>query len=47
MMPETAATMEVGVTLACIMAAESYWTGKKLYWDSAKEEILDHAPQAM
>jgi hypothetical protein len=30
-----------------MMAAESYWTGKKLYWDPAKEEILDRAPQAM
>lgn len=36
-----------GHSVACIMAAESYWTGKKLYWDSAKEEILDRAPQAM
>jgi predicted dehydrogenase len=35
-----------GHSVACIMAAESYWAGKKLYWDSAKEEILDHAPRA-
>jgi predicted dehydrogenase len=36
-----------GHSVACIMAAESYWTGKKLYWDPAKEEILDRTPQAM
>ena len=36
-----------GHSIACMMAAESYWTGKKLYWDPAKEEILDRAPQAM
>jgi predicted dehydrogenase len=34
-----------GHSVACMMAAESYWSGKKLYWDSAKEEILDSAPQ--
>ena len=26
------------------MAAQSYWTGKRLYWDAAREEILDHPP---
>jgi hypothetical protein len=26
------------------MAAQSYWQGKKLYWDAAREEILDHVP---
>jgi predicted dehydrogenase len=31
-------------SLACIMAAESFWTGKKLYYDPASETILDHAP---
>jgi predicted dehydrogenase len=36
-----------GHSVACMMAAESYWTGKKLYWDPAKEEILDRAPQGM
>jgi len=36
-----------GHSVACIMAAESYWRGKKLYWDPAKEEILDRAPQSM
>lgn len=28
--------------LACIMAAQSYWSGKKLYWDPKSEEIVDH-----
>jgi hypothetical protein len=26
--------------LVCIMATESYWTGKKLYWDAKREEIM-------
>jgi predicted dehydrogenase len=30
-------------SVACTMAAESYWSGKKLYWDAASETILDHA----
>jgi len=30
-------------SLACIMAAESFWGGKKLYYDPATETILDHA----
>ncbi|HZS52589.1 MAG TPA: gfo/Idh/MocA family oxidoreductase, partial [Bryobacterales bacterium] len=27
--------------ICCIMAAQSYWSGKKLYWDPQKEEIID------
>ena len=27
--------------LVCIMAAQSYWSGKKLYWDANKEEIVE------
>lgn len=34
----------MGQSVACIMAAQSYWQGKKLYWDAAHEEILDRAP---
>ena len=30
-------------SVACIMAAQSYWSGKKLYWDAASETVLDHA----
>jgi hypothetical protein len=33
-------------SVACTMAAQSYWAGRKLYWDAAREEILDHAPSA-
>lgn len=29
--------------LACIMATQSYWTGKRLYWDPKAEEIVDQA----
>jgi len=27
---------------ACIMAAQSYWSGKKIYWDAATEDIAHH-----
>ena len=33
-----------GHSLACIIAAQSYWTGKRLYWDPQHEQILDHPP---
>jgi predicted dehydrogenase len=43
----THATVDDGFahSVACTMAAQSYWTGKRLYWDPAREEILDHPPQ--
>jgi predicted dehydrogenase len=31
-------------SVACIMAAQSYWAGRKLYWDPKTESILDHPP---
>jgi predicted dehydrogenase len=31
-------------SVACMMAAESYWTGKKQYWDAASETFADHPP---
>jgi predicted dehydrogenase len=31
-------------SVACIMAAQSYWEGKKLYWDPKAEAILDQPP---
>src|SRR5882757_2367649 len=31
-------------SVACIMAAQSYWAGRKLYWDPTMETILDQAP---
>jgi predicted dehydrogenase len=33
-------------SVACIMAAQSYWEGKKLYWDPKTESILDHPPES-
>jgi predicted dehydrogenase len=34
-------------SVACIMATESYWTGKKRYWDADREVITDHVPQSV
>lgn len=28
--------------IVCIMAAQSYWSGRKLYWDPQNEQIVDH-----
>jgi hypothetical protein len=40
------ATVEHGFahSVAVIMAARSYREGKKLYWDSKTESIMDRAP---
>ncbi len=40
------ATVQNGYShsVACIMAAKSYWSGKKLYWDQKAETILEHPP---
>jgi predicted dehydrogenase len=32
-------------SVACIMATQAYWTGKKQYWDAQTEEITDRVPQ--
>ena len=32
-------------SVACMMAARAYWSGKKMYWDLKAEAILDHAPE--
>jgi hypothetical protein len=39
-------TVEEGFahSVACMMAAEAYWSGKKQYWDTAREMILDRDP---
>jgi hypothetical protein len=29
-------------SVVCIMAAQSYWQGKKLYWDARNEQVVDH-----
>jgi predicted dehydrogenase len=31
-------------SVACIMAAQSYWQGRRLYWDGKNERILDAPP---
>jgi predicted dehydrogenase len=31
-------------SVACMMAAQSYWEGRKVYWDAANEMIVDRAP---
>ena len=31
-------------SVACMMAAEAYWSGKKQYWDADDELILDRQP---
>jgi predicted dehydrogenase len=33
-------------SVACMMATEAYWSGKKQYWDAKNEVILDHSPTA-
>jgi len=40
------ATVEHGFShsVACMMAAKSYWSGKKLYWDSKSEQIVESVP---
>jgi len=37
------ATVDHGFShaIVCIMAAESYWTGKRLYWDPVHEQIME------
>jgi predicted dehydrogenase len=42
------ATVQNGFShsVACIMAARAYWTGKRIYFDSKTEQILDHPPVA-
>lgn len=43
---EPNATVDHGFShaIACIMAAQSYWSGKRLYWDAAAEQIVDQQP---
>jgi hypothetical protein len=37
------ATVDHGFShsLVCIMAAQSYWSGKRLYWDPHNQQIFD------
>lgn len=41
------ATVQAGFShsVACMMAAQAYWSGKKVYFDPKTEQILDHPPQ--
>jgi predicted dehydrogenase len=32
--------------IVCIMAAQSYWSGKRLYWDPSAEQILENPVSA-
>ena len=43
---KTNATVDNGFlhAVAVIMAAQSYWQGKRLYYDSAAEQILESPP---
>jgi predicted dehydrogenase len=43
----TNATVDNGFlhSVACIMAAQSYWQGKRMYYDSTAEQISDQAPR--
>lgn len=43
---QPSATVDDGFahSIACIMAAQSYWSGKKLFWDPRSETILEHQP---
>jgi predicted dehydrogenase len=40
------ATVQHGFShsVACMMAAHAYWTGKKIYWDPKAEAIVDRPP---
>jgi predicted dehydrogenase len=42
------ATVQDGFShsVACMMATQAYWSGKKIYFDSKTEQILDHPPAA-
>ena len=33
-------------SVACMMAAQAYWSEKKMFFDPKTEQILDHPPQA-
>ena len=42
--PHATVTDGYAHALACITAAQSFWAGKKFYYDPATETILDHPP---
>lgn len=44
---EPVATVDNGFShsIVCTMAAQAYWSGKRLYWDPKKEEVVDQPLQ--
>jgi predicted dehydrogenase len=34
----------LGQSVACMMAAQSYWSGRKVFWDATRETIVDELP---
>jgi predicted dehydrogenase len=42
--PNASAHAGFAHSVACIMATQSYWSGKKLYWDPMTESIVETAP---
>jgi predicted dehydrogenase len=44
--PHCTVTDGLAHSVANMMATESYWSGRKQYWDPAKEEIVDRPPQS-
>jgi len=44
--PHCTVTDGLAHSVANMMATESYWSGRKQYWDPAKEEIVDHPSQS-
>jgi hypothetical protein len=42
----TRCTVEEGFahSVACMMATEAYWSGRKVYWDAKSEAIVGDAP---
>ena len=42
--PHSTVQAGLGHSVANIMAARSYWSGKKVFWDASREEIVDEMP---
>jgi predicted dehydrogenase len=42
--PSTPVQAGYAHSVACIMATQAYWEGRKLYWDPATESIVDRKP---
>jgi predicted dehydrogenase len=42
--PHSTVDAGLGQSVACMMAARSYWSGRKVFWDAQREEIVDEMP---